>query len=182
MLRVHVHVRHVLRQPDVFLHVRLVEDKEEQVKAGKKCRRQVYVFRRGVARIVPPVRRVRRREDRRPRVQRRRDPSLADADGLLLHDLVYRRPIDFIHLVELVNAADALDYFCGRHFHVRISGWRTGKKDTATVGSIGREGQLRLLTLSARTKAPPSSTISSVTGSLITAAVNPTPEEPRPVV
>ncbi len=36
------------------------------------------------------------------------DAGLADADALLLHGLVYARPVRVVHLVELVDQADAL--------------------------------------------------------------------------
>ena len=51
-----------------------------------------------------------------------------------------------------------------------------------SLSSILSNSSMQQMPLSARTRAPPSRTISSVTGSRITAAVRPTPEEPRPVV
>ena len=48
--------------------------------------------------------------------------------------------------------------------------------------SILSNSSIQQMPLSASTRAPPSSTISSVTGSFMTAAVRPTPELPRPVV
>jgi hypothetical protein len=36
------------------------------------------------------------------------DAGLADADALLLHGLVYAGPVRVVHLVELVDQADAL--------------------------------------------------------------------------
>ena len=51
-----------------------------------------------------------------------------------------------------------------------------------SLSSILSNSSMQQMPLSASTKAPPSRTISSVTGSRITAAVRPTPEEPRPEV
>jgi hypothetical protein len=48
--------------------------------------------------------------------------------------------------------------------------------------SILSNSSMQQMPLSAITSAPPSSTISLVVGSFITAAVRPTPEEPLPVV
>ncbi|KAH3686578.1 hypothetical protein WICPIJ_002446 [Wickerhamomyces pijperi] len=51
-----------------------------------------------------------------------------------------------------------------------------------SLSSILSNSSIQQIPLSASTKAPPSKTISSVTGSLNTAAVKPTPEEPRPTL
>jgi hypothetical protein len=85
-----------------------VEDEEEDVEPREESSRQVDVFDRRYLGVVPAVQRVGRREDRGPGVERRRDAGLADRDGLLLHDLVDRRPVRLVHLVKLVDAADAV--------------------------------------------------------------------------
>nr|CAA79690.1 unknown [Saccharomyces cerevisiae] len=51
-----------------------------------------------------------------------------------------------------------------------------------SLSSILSNSSIQQIPLSASTKAPPSRIISSVTGSFMTAAVRPTPEEPLPVV
>ena len=51
-----------------------------------------------------------------------------------------------------------------------------------SVSSILSNSSIQQIPLSANTSAPPSKIISSVTGSLKTAAVKPTPDEPLPVV
>jgi hypothetical protein len=46
--------------------------------------------------------------DRTPGLQRGDNSSLGNADALLLHGLMDTGPVAFVHLVELVDQADAL--------------------------------------------------------------------------
>jgi hypothetical protein len=88
----------------------------------------------------------------------------------LLHDFMNCCSICFIHFVELINSTD--------------SEWaRRGVKLTR-ISSKTKSGHFKIFTYprSARTKAPPSSAISPVVASFVTAAVKPTPDEPLPVV
>ena len=85
-----------------------VEHQVQQVEARQQRRRQVDVLRqRELGEVARPLR-VCAREDRRARVELRHEPGLRDRDGLLLHDLVQHRARAVGHLVELVDAADAL--------------------------------------------------------------------------
>ena len=104
---VHVHVRDVLRQALVIVARGRVEDQVENVKAAQQRSRQVDVVHGRHARVVPAIQRVRRGQNRRAGVERRVDAGLADGDGLLLHDLVNRRAVGVLHLVELVDARNA---------------------------------------------------------------------------
>jgi len=54
--------------------------------------------------------------------------------------------------------------------------------DVRSFSSILSNSSIQHTPISAKTRAPPSKHNSFVTGSLITAAVKPTPEEPLPVV
>ncbi len=54
--------------------------------------------------------------------------------------------------------------------------------DVLSLSSILSNSSMQQTPISAKTRAPPSKQSSFVTGSLNTAAVNPTPDEPLPVV
>lgn len=68
LLAVLVHVCDVLRQTQVVVRIRFVLDEPQQVEAGQQRRRQLDVLLEGFARVVAAVRRVRRGQDRTPRV------------------------------------------------------------------------------------------------------------------
>mmetsp|Transcript_645 Transcript_645/g.1217 ORF Transcript_645/g.1217 Transcript_645/m.1217 type:complete len:225 (+) Transcript_645:775-1449(+) len=56
--------------------------------------------------VVTAVDRVGCGEDGSSRIERGRDSSLGNRNGLLLHDLVDIGPVSLVHLVELINAAN----------------------------------------------------------------------------
>lgn len=105
---VHVHVGDVLGELLVGFSIGCVEHEEEDVEAGEQRGRQVDVLDGGDARVVAAVERVGGREDRGARVEGGGDAGFGDGDGLLLHDFVDGRPVAVVHLVELVDAADAV--------------------------------------------------------------------------
>mmetsp|Transcript_38657 Transcript_38657/g.60410 ORF Transcript_38657/g.60410 Transcript_38657/m.60410 type:complete len:484 (+) Transcript_38657:192-1643(+) len=102
-----VHVRHVPRQRRVQLGVGPVHEQEDQVEPGQQRVRQVDVGAHRQLGVVAAVERVGGGQHGCPGVQRGGDAGLGDRDRLLLHHLVDRRPVVLVHLVELVDAADA---------------------------------------------------------------------------
>mmetsp|Transcript_11512 Transcript_11512/g.37643 ORF Transcript_11512/g.37643 Transcript_11512/m.37643 type:complete len:644 (+) Transcript_11512:854-2785(+) len=98
----------VLSEPLVGRLVHLVEHEVNQVEAREQRGRQVDVVDDGSLRVVLGVDRVGGGEDGRARVERADDARLCDRDRLLLHRLVQDGARAVRHLVELVDAADAV--------------------------------------------------------------------------
>lgn len=105
---VHMHVRNVMSQSLIVLPRRRVENQEQDVETGEKRGRQVDILDRRDLGVVSTVKRVRRSEDRSTGVQGSRDSGFRDGDRLLLHDLVNRGPVRFLHLVEFVDTTDTV--------------------------------------------------------------------------
>mmetsp|Transcript_19882 Transcript_19882/g.48164 ORF Transcript_19882/g.48164 Transcript_19882/m.48164 type:complete len:207 (-) Transcript_19882:822-1442(-) len=101
-------VRHVLREVVVHLRVHAIHEQEEDVETREERLREVDVLGRRPPQVVPPVRWVRRRKHARAGVERGGDASLGDRHSLLLHHLMDGSAVRVLHLVELVDAADAL--------------------------------------------------------------------------
>ncbi len=140
---VHVHVGDVLGELLVGFSIWGVEHEEEDVEAGEQRGGQVDVLDGGDARVVAAVERVGGREDGGARVEGGGDAGFGDGDGLLLHDFVDGRPVAVVHLVELVDAADAV---VGEHqgaaleHHLvghGVAHHRGGEADAATASSGG---------------------------------------------
>mmetsp|Transcript_98718 Transcript_98718/g.247377 ORF Transcript_98718/g.247377 Transcript_98718/m.247377 type:complete len:214 (-) Transcript_98718:1485-2126(-) len=91
----------------VLFAVYRVEQQEEQVEAGQQRRRQIDVLYRRLVGVVPAEDGVGSGQDGGPAIQRRCDAGFRDGDRLLLHDLVDCGAVALLHLVELVDAADA---------------------------------------------------------------------------
>ena len=117
----------VSREQLIRKPVRLVQHDENQIEPGQKRRRQINIFMRGELLIIPPIKRVRRGQNRGPGVERGNHPHLGDRNGLLLHDLVDRGPVVLAHFVELVDAADA---------HVRQNQRAALERDFPGVGVL----------------------------------------------
>eukprot|EP00754_Rhynchopus_humris_P015309 Rhum_TRINITY_DN14433_c38_g1::Rhum_TRINITY_DN14433_c38_g1_i1::g.91428::m.91428 len=134
--------RHVSRQQHVALLVGLVEQQPQDVETRQQRRRQVDVLRRRLARLPPSELRVRGGQDGRARVQRGDDATLRDVHRLLLHDLVDSRAVAFVHLVELVDAADALVADHQRsslqHGLTRVFVARDARRQTDAAASLTR--------------------------------------------
>jgi hypothetical protein len=128
---VHVHVGDVLRQALVVVAGRRVEDQEEEIETGQKRGRQIDVVDGGDFRVVAAVQRIGGGQDGSTSVQRGRDTGLGDGNGLiredmsanesdrvwnfrcaishlLLHDFVNGRSVRLVHLVKLVDTANAV--------------------------------------------------------------------------
>ena len=106
-VRPHVRTNHESRQSLVEDAVDRVLDDAEDIEARQDGIGQFDVVRERPGGVVPPPDRVRGRHDGAPRLQRRHDARLGDGDGLLLHRLVDGHAVLVVHLVELVDEADA---------------------------------------------------------------------------
>mmetsp|Transcript_57410 Transcript_57410/g.124764 ORF Transcript_57410/g.124764 Transcript_57410/m.124764 type:complete len:317 (+) Transcript_57410:459-1409(+) len=102
-----VDVGDVPRELQVVRLARLIKDEPEQVKAREQRRGELDVLLGALGRVVPRVGRVGGCEHRRARVERCGDARLRNRDCLLLHDLVDGRSVSLLHLVKLIDAADA---------------------------------------------------------------------------
>ena len=88
--------------------VAVVDDDEKQVEPRHDRHRHVDVGLQSFRAVVAAVLRVRRREDRGPRVEIRLDAGFGNRYSLLLHGLVDGHLVRRVHLVELVDAANAV--------------------------------------------------------------------------
>jgi len=102
------------------------------------------------------------------RVEARVDAGLGDGDAALLHHLVDGGAVHVGHLVELVDAHHAA---VGQHHGARLQ---------AALAWGGRQTQR--VSAQARADAGEEERVVPVSWSVVTAAVRPTPVEPRPVV
>ena len=102
-----MHICHVARQGHVGVLVDGVEQQEHQIEARHERRGHVDVLRGRATEVVAAVQRVCRGKHRSAGVQGCTDAALGNRHRLLLHHLVDCRPVVLIHLVELVDAADA---------------------------------------------------------------------------
>mmetsp|Transcript_177622 Transcript_177622/g.432143 ORF Transcript_177622/g.432143 Transcript_177622/m.432143 type:complete len:267 (+) Transcript_177622:779-1579(+) len=105
------------RQAGVAVLVDLVEHQVDEVEAGEQRRGQLEVVHHGALRVPARLDRVGRRQHRRAGVQARHDAGLCDRDRLLLHSLMQDGAGDVVHLVELINAANAT---VGQHQGTRL--------------------------------------------------------------
>lgn len=104
----HVRVYHEDRQVGIDLLVWAVLHDLDDVEAREDRVREAHVVREGDGLVVAALDRVGSRDHAAPRLQLRDDAGLGDRDGLLLHGLVDGGAVVVVHLVELVNEADAL--------------------------------------------------------------------------
>ena len=91
--------------------IRGMKVREERVLADRKLAKsggQVDILLDRPLWIISSERRIGGGKNRNSRVQRRVDTRLGNRDRLLLHHLMNRRTILFLHFVEFVNAANAL--------------------------------------------------------------------------
>mmetsp|Transcript_3534 Transcript_3534/g.5879 ORF Transcript_3534/g.5879 Transcript_3534/m.5879 type:complete len:391 (+) Transcript_3534:371-1543(+) len=108
LLETAVHLGHVLRQLLVLVTIHGVQQQEDHVEAGQQRSGQVNVLHRRLVGIVAAVDWVCCSQNGGPAVQGGRDPALGDGHRLLLHDLVDGCPVAFLHLVKLIDAANAV--------------------------------------------------------------------------
>ena len=103
-----MHLCNVTRQQGITSRVGRVEQQEDDVETRQQSSGQVDVLVRLQGLVVATVNRVRRGQNGSARIQRGRDAGLRDRDGLLLHDFVNVGAVTLVHLVELIDAADAV--------------------------------------------------------------------------
>ena len=103
-----MHVHDVSGDREVILILLLVEDDEEEIETGHDWSRDVYVVAERLGAVVPSSDRVCSSQDRGASVERGVNASLGNGDRLLFHSLVDSHLILDVHLVELINAADAM--------------------------------------------------------------------------
>mmetsp|Transcript_816 Transcript_816/g.1813 ORF Transcript_816/g.1813 Transcript_816/m.1813 type:complete len:317 (-) Transcript_816:1085-2035(-) len=99
---------HVVGQAFVLDGVRFVPEDAQHVEAAKNRIRETDILRECLLRVVPALHRVGHSNDGASRMQCGHDASLRNRDGLLLHGLMDGRPVLVVHLVELVDEADAI--------------------------------------------------------------------------
>jgi hypothetical protein len=103
-----MHVHDVPCEIRIRLLVALIQDHEEQIEPAHDRSGHHHVRSERLLAIVPSSDGVRSSENARACVQGRLDTRLGDRDGLLLHRLVNGDLVGDIHLVELVDRADAV--------------------------------------------------------------------------
>lgn len=99
-------------QVEVDLLVTFIQHDEKEIEPRHDRRTHGDVSPQAHLAIIPSSDWIRRREDRRPRVQRRLDSGFRNRDCLLFHRFMDSDLIGDVHLVELVNCADAV---VGKH-------------------------------------------------------------------
>jgi len=85
----------------------LVQDEVDQVEPGEECGWKLDVLDDGKFGVILRVDRIRGSQNRSSSVQGANDASFGDGDSLLLHGLVKDHTSVVVHLVELIDAADA---------------------------------------------------------------------------
>lgn len=98
---------HKLREPLVLRRIHRVAHHAQDVEAGQNRLRELDVLRQRDRAIVPAADGIRGGDNRAPRMQGRHNPRLGNGNRLLLHGLMNRRAILIVHLVELIDQADA---------------------------------------------------------------------------
>lgn len=104
---------------EVQIVVLLVKNEEEDVESTHDRRRDVHVLSQGPRPIIPSIDWVGRSQDRSSCIECGVDASLSDRNSLLLHSLVDGDLVSRVHLVELVNTADAV---ISQHQSSRLNG------------------------------------------------------------
>ena len=107
----------VLCELFVLRLVSLVEQKEDHVEAGEEGLGQVDVQVGPLRLVVAAIHRVGSGQDRRTSVETCSDACFGDRNCLLLHDLVNVGAVALIHLVKLINTANAA---VGKHQSARL--------------------------------------------------------------
>ena len=156
-----MHAEDVLGDKSIALLVHVVGNDEKEIETTEEGVGEGDVLVRVLVNVVLSVDRVGSGDDRTARVERGVDAGLRDGDRLLLHDFVDGDAIDLRHLVELVDADDSA---VGENHG---AGFKTAFACELLVRCCEEE--------KAERNAP-------VSLSVVTAAVSPTPEDPRPVV
>jgi hypothetical protein len=105
---VHMDVSDVASQLFVRVSRRGIKNKEKYVETRQKSSGKVDVLDGRDARVVAAVQGVGGSEDGCAGIESGGDTSLADGDGLLLHDFVNGGSIAVIHLVKLIDTAHAV--------------------------------------------------------------------------
>src|SRR2546426_1053188 len=96
----------VLRELAVAVRLRAIDDREDDVEPAEQRGRQVDLLGDVLVLVEPAELRVRGGEDRAPGLEDGRDACLRDADPLLLHRFVDRRPVLWIHFLDFVDGGE----------------------------------------------------------------------------
>lgn len=102
-----VHASDVAGQGKVALGLALVQQDEDEVETRHQSCWQVDVLVDGFLLVVASVEGVGSSKNGGSGVERGSYAGLGDGDSLLLHDFVDGCAVEFLHFVELVNAADS---------------------------------------------------------------------------
>lgn len=169
-----VNVGDVLSEAQVSVSIWFVLDEPEQIETGEESGWQLDVLLDALPGIVAAVGRVGCGENGTTGVEGGHDSSLERKTTKTAQATLLNLSGSFVLPVGLVAAHTlAMEMVC-----CSITSWMAVRSASAILSNSSIQQTPR----SARTKAPPSKVISPVRGSRITAAVKPTPEDPRPVV
>src|SRR2546427_299772 len=101
-----VSLEDVLRELPIAVRLRAIDDREDDVEAAEERGRQVDLLGDVLVLVESAELGVRRGEDRASGLEDRGDAGLRDADPLLLHRFVDRRPVLRIHLLDFVDGGE----------------------------------------------------------------------------
>ena len=103
-----MHLDDMARNLEVIFVLLFIENYEEEIEARHNRSRDVHIVTQRLSPIVPTTQRVCCSQDRGARIKSGVNASFGNRDGLLLHSLVNGNLVLDIHLVELIDAADAM--------------------------------------------------------------------------
>ena len=103
-----VHIDNMARNVEVLIILFLVDDDEKEVETRHNWRADINVEAQRSRAVISTSKRIGCSQDRGTSIERGVDASFCDRDGLLLHSFVDSNLVLDIHLVELINTADAV--------------------------------------------------------------------------
>jgi hypothetical protein len=103
-----VHVNDVPCNIEVVFITLLIDNYKEGIKSTHDRRRNVNIVVKRASPIVSAMNRVGSGQDRSTSIQGGMDTGLSDRDSLLLHGFVDGSLISWVHLIELIDAADTV--------------------------------------------------------------------------
>src|SRR2546422_1813332 len=101
-----VSLEDVLRELAVAVRLRAIDDREDDVEPAEQRGRQGDLLGAVLVLVEPAELRVRGVENRAPGFEDGREACLPDADRLLLHRFVDRRPVLWIHFLDFVDGGE----------------------------------------------------------------------------
>ena len=103
-----MHVNDVPCNIEVVFITLLIDNYKEEIKSTHDRRRNVNIVVKRASPIVSAMNRVGSGQDRSTSIQGGMDTGLSDRDSLLLHGFVDGSLISWVHLIELIDAADTV--------------------------------------------------------------------------